>query len=138
MRVAISKNCTLDIWSLFSADPGDESSELPWSMNAIASSIQHVLEAERDPDAYDWVRVSYPEGGDRMILAWRPQNCSECEEAEDFSCGWCSKHTWHIEEGNGVEARNQAMKHGVPSWIVKAMDALNNGTLNVGVTNHQN
>ncbi len=135
MHVAINKDCTLDIWSLFSEyrddDEPSEPSEFPWSVDAIADSIQHVLEAER-PAGYKWVKVHYPEGGNTMLLQWYPQKCPKCAEAEEHPYGWCPKHTWYIEEGNGIKAREQALKFGVPPWIVKAMDSLNTGTLNIG------
>ena len=129
MQIIINTKRKFSLWALFSADL--DIPEMPVTMEALAQEIQKTLEFELDVDHYKSVKVYYPEGGP-MRLSWRPVNCEKCEEAEAYSCGWCPDHTWSVDEGNGDQARAAAIKHGVPQWLVDAIDKINDGNLHIG------
>ena len=133
MQILIKDSWKVNLWALFSADPGkDDPVKMPLTMEAVAAEIQTALEMERAVGDALWVRVYYPEDGSHMMLKWRLETCDGCEEAEEYSYGWCPDHTWWTEEGDGDQAREAAIRHGVPTWLVRAIDKHNDGNLHMG------
>ena len=126
MQIVVVSSWHASVWVLFSTDTPPK---MPFTMESIAEAVESFLQSRPEAKSLKSLQVYSPDG-DHLALKYRPMDCVDCSETEQFSAAWCPQHTWWGADGSDTDAdtpEQQAIAHGVPQWIVDALSELNTG-----------